>query len=85
MTIQEMLSMPVGMTTDEWKNELLRRKKVEKKIGKLSNDIDFETDALNLLHDEMGSDRWMKHNNRLYSLVAKRDALIKEASEWTRL
>lgn len=82
MTLDEMLMMPVGMTIEEWKAELKRRKTIKKKIGKLSIDIDFEVDALTVLKDEIGSERWMKHNSRMYTLIAKRDRLLKESEEW---
>lgn len=82
MTIQELLMMPVGMSPKEWEAELIRRKGINRNIRKLSEDIDFECDVLEILRDEMGSPRWMKHNNRLYRLVAKRDKLLKESEGW---
>ena len=82
MTLDELVRMPVGMGLDEWKSELKRRKAINKKIGKYSEEIDFEVDALNVLKDEIGSPRWLKHNTRLFTLIAKRDKLLKEAEGW---
>jgi len=82
MTIQELLMMPVGYLPDEWEKELQRRKKVEKRIRKLSDDIQWEELSLDVLKDEIGSERWMKHNNRMYNLIAKRDMLVKEVEAW---
>ena len=74
--------MPVGYLPDEWEKELQRRKKVEKRIRKLSDDIQWEELSLDVLKDEIGSERWMKHNNRMYNLIAKRDMLVKEVEAW---
>jgi len=82
MTIQELMAMPIGFSPDEWKEELNRRKKIQRKIAKLNDDICWEEDALKALNDEIGSDRWMKHNNAMYNKIVKRDELIKEMEGW---
>lgn len=82
MTIHELLTMPVGYLPDEWEKELKRRKNVEKRVRKLSDEIDGEVESLEVLRDELGSERWNKHNNRLYNLIAKRDRLLKEMEGW---
>lgn len=74
--------MPVGYSLDDWEKELHRRKRIYKRIRKLSDDIQCEEDSLGVLRDEIGSERWMKHNNRMYNLIVKRDKLLKEASGW---
>ena len=81
MNIGELMAWPVGYSLEEWEKELKRRKCVEKKIRKLSVEIDGETQSLEVLKDEIGSERWMKHNNRLFNLLMKRDRLIKEEEE----
>ena len=82
MTMHELLTMPVGVLPDEWEKELKRRKNVEKRIRKLSDEIDGEVESLEVLWDELGSERWHRHNNRLYNLIAKRDRLLKEMDGW---
>lgn len=82
MTISELMMMPVGVTLEEWENTLKERKKVVKRIRKLSDEIDGEAQSLEVLKDEIGSERWMKHNTRLFNLTAKRDKLIEENKEW---
>ena len=82
MTIQELLMMPVGYLPEEWEKELVRRKKVEKRVRKLSDEIDGEVESLEVLRDEIGSERWSKHNNRLFNLIAKREVLIAEMEGW---
>lgn len=82
MTLDELVRMPVGMSLEEWKKELTRRKGVNRKIRKMSEEIDFLVDGLEVLRGEVGSERYMKKYNRLFNLLAKRDRLLDEAKEW---
>lgn len=49
-------------------------KKTLIKIDKLGYEIDASADKLRKL--KLGSDAWLKENNRLFNLIAKRDRLL---------
>ena len=61
MTIAEALSIPKGMNFEEYEKLLKDKQKLEKQIAKASKDIDFEVDSLEVLFDEVGSERYNKH------------------------
>jgi hypothetical protein len=61
MTLSEMLAMPKGMTPEEYQILLDEKKRLEKKIGTESNKIQCAEDALEILSDEVGSERYKKH------------------------
>jgi hypothetical protein len=52
-------------------------RKLLARIEKLGADIDSCADALRKL--KIGCPEWMKTNNRLFNLIAKRDRLLEEA------
>ena len=58
MTIQEFLTMPVGVTPEDWEREIKRRKRVRDKIYKLAILLQDYEDKLSVLEDERGSKRW---------------------------
>lgn len=64
MTIKDLFNMPVGMTPDEWQRVLNRKNKIIKRLEKLSAERDFLADALDMLSDEVGSDRYIEKENR---------------------
>lgn len=45
MTLTDLLSMPQGYTPEQWQKELNRKKRIEKKLMKLSTDLDFCLDG----------------------------------------
>lgn len=61
MTIAEALSIPVGMKFDEYEKLLEEKKKLFAKIRKLSITIQDEEDSLEMLSDEVGSERYNRH------------------------
>lgn len=82
MTIEELMAWDTKkFSLEEWEAEVKRRKLIDKKIRKLSDEIDGEVQSLEVLKDEIGSDRWMKHNNRMFNLIGKRDKLMREIGE----
>ena len=73
MTIAEALSIPKGMNFEEYEKLLKDKQKLEKQIAKASKDIDFEIDSLEVLSDEVGSERYNKHLQSKQKAEAKRE------------
>jgi hypothetical protein len=71
MTITEALSIPNGMGFEEYEKLLIDKKRLERQIAKISSDIDFEVDSLEVLADEAGSDRYNKHLHNKQQLELK--------------
>lgn len=78
MTIQDLLSMPKGMTPDEWDKELKRRDKINKKLRNLLTDKQDTEDALDVLKDEIESERYKKKETYLKEIELKIEKLRKE-------
>ena len=70
--------MPKGMKPDEWEAEIERRDKINKKIRKLLIDREDIEDALDVLKDEIGSDRYSEKESKLKSINSKIEKLRKE-------
>lgn len=68
MTLEQALSIPKGMTFEEYGKLLERFKRASRRIELISNDIHFEENSLEVLEDEKGSERYNRH------LQAKKDA-----------
>lgn len=79
MTLEELLAMPVGIDLNEYQNLLKEKKRLEKQIAKASNDIYREEDSLEILADEIGSERYNKH------LAMKQKAEIKREKAQAKL
>lgn len=75
MTLSEFLSMPKGMKHDEWEAELKRRNKINVQLRKLNTERYDLLDALDVLKDEIGSDRYNKKKSRLSDVEAKIEKL----------
>ena len=73
MTIAEALSIPKGMDFEEYEKLLKDKQKLKKQIAKASKDIDFEVDSLEVLSDEVGSERYNKHLQSKQKAEAKRE------------
>lgn len=73
MTIAEALSIPKGMNFEEYEKLLNDKQKLEKQISKASMEIDFEVDSLEVLSDEVGSERYNKHLLNKQKMEAKRE------------
>lgn len=72
MTIEEALSIPKGMNFEEYEKLLNDRQKLEKQIAKASDTIQSEVDSLEVLSDEIGSERYNKHLQIKQKAEAKR-------------
>lgn len=73
MTITEALSIPKGMNFEEYSKLLKDKQKLEKQIAKASMEIDFEVDSLEVLSDEVRSERYNKHLQNKRKAEAKRE------------
>lgn len=61
LTLVEFLAMLVGMSFEEYEKLLDSKRRLEKQITKASNDIYTEEDSLEILADEIGSERYNRH------------------------
>ena len=73
MTITEALSIPKGMNFEEYEKLLKDKQKLEKQIAKASDIIQSEVDSLEVLSDEVGSERYNKHLQNKQKVEAKRE------------
>ena len=73
MTIAEALSIPKGMDFEEYEKLLNDKQKLEKQIAKASDTIQSEVDSLEVLSDEIGSERYNKHLQSKQKAEAKRE------------
>lgn len=73
MTIAEALSIPKGMNFEEYEKLLKDKQKLEKQIAKASDIIQSEIDSLELLSNEVGSERYNKHLQSKQKAEAKRE------------
>lgn len=73
MTIAGMLVMPKGMDLLEYENLLKEKHKSEKQIRKVSDTISAEEDSLEILSDEVGSERYNKHLVNKQKAESKRE------------
>lgn len=73
MTLAEMLAMPKGMNVVDYENLLKEKHKLENQIRKASDIIFMENDSLEILADEIGSERYNKHLESKQKAETKRD------------
>lgn len=73
MTISELLAMPKGMSFEEYERLLKDKQKLEKQIRKVSDTIFAEGDSLDILSDEVGSERYNKHLMNKQKAESKRE------------
>lgn len=60
MTLKQFMEWDGTIPFEEWDAECKRRLNVCEKIRKLADKIQEADDALSVLSDEVGSDRWQK-------------------------
>ena len=77
MTLSELLALPKGMTPEQYQLLLNEKQQLMKRISKENEKIDFAVDALNLLSDEEGSERYQKHE----AIIKKAQRAIQRAKE----
>ena len=78
MTIQDILSMPKGMTPEQWEKELKRRERIRQKLHRLSVERDCYADKLDVLSCEEGSERYNWTKKQLDKVTATIEKLRKE-------
>lgn len=61
LTFIELLNMPKGMSIEEYTKLLKKQKRIKNRLGKVINLIYDEEDSLDVLSDEIGSDRYNRH------------------------
>ena len=64
--------IPKGMTFEEYEKLLKEKRKLEKQITKASEDIYDETDSLDVLSDEEGSEKYNRHLQAKLKAESKR-------------
>ena len=78
MTLQDILSMPKGMTPEQWEKELKRRDRIRKKLHILDVERDFCQDKLDVLSCEEESERYNRTKEQLDKVTANIEKLRKE-------
>lgn len=71
MTLQELMAWPSGMTLEEYQKHLASERRRVRRINKIADQIQECEDALFVLEDERGSERWNRWNDKLTSLRGK--------------
>lgn len=77
MTIEQFLNMPKNITIQEYELQLKKEEAARRKMMYLSLKIEECEDALDVLSDEVGSDRWKKWSDKLAKYKAKMEAMAK--------
>ena len=75
MTISELLVMPKGMTPEQYQSLLNEKQRLVKRLRTEGEKIDFAVDAIKLLSDELGSERYKKHE----AIIEKAQRTIQRA------
>lgn len=70
MTLEEALRCPKGMSLEDWSKELARIKRLRRKLAKLIDQRYELEDALDVLEDEAGSERWKRKKDELEKVKA---------------
>ena len=75
MTIDEALSCPKDMSFEEYSKSLAKLKRQQKKLSKLIDQRYDLEDALDVLEDEAGSERWKRKKDELEKVKAQIEKL----------
>lgn len=78
MNIAELLTMPKGMSVEEYESLLKKKKRLEKQLAKIQDDIYFAQDALEILRDEVGTERYNKRIKEKEQLEKKLSKKLEE-------
>ena len=78
MTLEEMLKMPKGMDIEEYNKLLKKQKRIKNHLTKVSNLIYEENDSLDVLIDEIGSDRYNRHLEKKQELENEQAKLLEQ-------
>jgi hypothetical protein len=75
MTLEEALSCPKGMSFEEYCKSLAKLKRDKKRLYNLTIKRDELEDALDVLEDEAGSERWKRKKDELEKVKAQIEKL----------
>lgn len=78
MTFEELLKMPKGMDIEEYNKLLKKQKRIKNRLTRVSNLIDDEEDSLEVLSDEVGSDRYNRHLEKKQELENEQVKLLEQ-------
>lgn len=78
LTFAEFLTIPKGMDFEEYDKLLDSKRKLEKQIVKTSETIYSEEDSLEILADEIGSERYNRHLKNKQKAESKREKARKK-------
>jgi hypothetical protein len=76
MTLEELIKMSKGMGIEEFNKLLKKQNRIRNRLTKVSNLIDDEIDSLEALSDEIGSDRYNRHLEKLQELENEQVKLL---------
>lgn len=71
MTFTELMAWPNGMCLEDYQRQVTEKRKKTERIRKLGEERDFLQDALEVLKDEPGSERYIKKARRLAKVEAE--------------
>lgn len=78
LTFIELLNMPKGMSIEEYTKLLKKQKRIKNRLGKVINLIYDEEDSLDVLSDEVGSDRYNRHLEKKQELENEQVKLMEK-------
>ena len=78
MTVEELFTMPKGISLQQYQLLLNRKKILFAKCQRLSDKIDDETDSLDVLTDEENSDRFLNHKKLFEKYSKQRTIYLQE-------
>lgn len=78
MTFEELLNMPLGMSIEEYTKLLKKQKRIKNRLTKVCNLIYDEEDSLDILSDEIGSDRYNRHLKKKQELENEKVKLLEQ-------
>ena len=78
MTFEELLKMPKGMDIEEYNKILKKLKRIKNRLTRVSNLIYEENDSLDVLIDEIGSDRYNRHLEKKQELENEQVKLLEQ-------
>ena len=78
MTLAEFMEKPRDLSIEQWEKQLARKKRTERRLKKLLDQRDMCKDALEVLADEKGSNRWITWNDRLVKILAEIVEIVSE-------
>lgn len=78
MTLAEALAIPKGMKFEEYGKLIEKKNKLQKTLRNLSIKIQDAEDGMDVLKDEVGSDRYNKHLQNKQKAETKREKALAE-------